>query len=345
MSRPSFILPFAFLGVVGALAVPAIYGLRPGVVIEGFAPLAATNAAACKSVGEAQYDFIETAGGYSDTQFAKEGAAIERSLALQRQRLDRFSPFMGSGTRSDLARLYGAESALCDLAVHPRGSLISYGAEKSRAYTEYQELRAQLRATLGSAFDQPPTAADLAAVAWPAAPDPFASTKQDDAQLDRDARAAVAEAERNLAERDRLELAPSMPYQPPAAPGAGTTTATPEPVALRWSQPRQAPPIAASDDWLAGRRLAVQTAIDQLGEAKAGIRQIGADIGSACATGQAVLARLAALDLGARPAGAQALDWLQRSRSGCETSSAASVVLDYGEARAALGKLLGPGAG
>jgi hypothetical protein len=252
-------LPFFVLAVAGTLAAVTACRL-PTLLVQGLVPLVTATASACEYLGDEKYEAIDEGTlAHAGGRFAQMDLAVERSLALQESRLDRSSLQMFPDTRKNLAQLYSAESALCDLALHPRGSPTGYDLEQGLAHAEYQAVRARLRVTMGSnAFDAHPAAADLAFMAWPGpevGPDEPFETTREEARMDRRTRAVVAEAERILADMRRPGSAP-LPFQPslmvPSRPAAG---AAPEPVALRWSAPgkptprqvapKRAPPMTA----------------------------------------------------------------------------------------------------
>jgi hypothetical protein len=87
------------------------------------------NADACRRAGE-------------QWRSEEEVQAIERSLALQLRQLDR-------DRQPSVTRLFVAESALCNLVLHPEGSTLAFDAERNRLLSEFEAAKTSLRLELG----------------------------------------------------------------------------------------------------------------------------------------------------------------------------------------------------
>src|ERR1700761_680388 len=99
-------------------------------------PVILDNALACAKLSAAKYEIIRLVGAdtFINADFQHSNAAVQRSLELQQRLLDE-ARHGGGKPSASLVKLFSAESALCELAAHPRGTLITFGLESVRLQT------------------------------------------------------------------------------------------------------------------------------------------------------------------------------------------------------------------
>ncbi len=116
-------------------------------------PVILENATACQQLGARKYDLFRILGAdlFRNEVFKEEDAAVARSLALQQRLLDEGRAAAGQRSVETIAKLFAAESALCDLVSHPRGTLIQFGSEQERLVTDINTAKAEAQAVLGAA--------------------------------------------------------------------------------------------------------------------------------------------------------------------------------------------------
>ena len=146
-------LSFVLLGVIALMVVVAAVAFGWG--SDDYAPvlpvadrtvpfcevLISTAASSAKSSIDAG---LGPSFGRGDSVIEK---AITQSLSIQRGLLRDHRPgFLRSGAGYDAARnLFEAESTLCDLAISPRGSLVSFIAETERITSNYKSALSRAR--------------------------------------------------------------------------------------------------------------------------------------------------------------------------------------------------------
>ena len=125
--------------------------------------------------------------------------------------------------------------------------------------------------------------------------------------------------------------------QPRSRPSASTLPAS--------SRAARSGSVSAEEvaSWLAPRREGLRWSLEQLGRVNEVLRQPNSDVPAACSAAQRVSDHLSGpigLRFSPAPEGMEALEWIKKGTAICAPDSTVGAIIKFGEARAALGKLL-----